>query len=340
MSSNEHHTSTPAKNAASTDAHIMVAGEALIDLIGQRDGSYLPVAGGSALNVAVALAKLDAPVEFLTRLSNDAMSRPIRSKLEDNGVGLTHAVDVPNQTTLAVASLSESGSASYSFYVNGTADTTWESADQPSPEVSPVALHIGSFSLSLETGATILPDYAAKLYAAGRTTVTFDPNIRLGMGPTPEQEAARVLRQIPTTHIVKASDEDLESLYPDRSPEDVLRSFTAEFGVHAVLTRGANGVFSVRPNGTEFSVETRPAHPLIDTVGAGDTFWGGMLSQLFDRGALGGSAEQSPSERLAALSDDDWVESLRYAGTAASLVCERAGAQPPTRAEVAAAASD
>ncbi|MHB1171607.1 MAG: carbohydrate kinase family protein [Lacisediminihabitans sp.] len=312
---------------------ILIAGEALIDLIGHGNGSYRAVPGGSAVNVAVALGQLGRPVELLCRLSGDAMSLPLRAKLIENGVGLSYAVAAQELTTLAVATIDVQGSASYSFYVNGTADWQWSAGELPPDGVAPAVLHIGSIALSLPPGAQVLADYAARLHRAGQTTVTFDPNIRLGLGASAEFEAARVLRQLSTTHIVKVSDDDLLTLFPGEQPEQLLRDWSSRMGVHAVLTRGDGGVFSVRPGGAEFELDSRPASPLVDTVGAGDTFWGAMLDQLAQLDALG----PMPAERLAACPDAQWRESLRFATVAASLVCERVGAQPPSRAEVLAA---
>lgn len=309
---------------------IMIAGEALIDLIGHEDGSYRAIPGGSAVNVAVAIGRLGRPVELLCRLSNDAMSLPLRAKIVDNGVGLTYSMEAQELTTLSVATLDEKGSASYSFYVNGTADWQWSKQELPPADVVPAALHIGSIALSLPPGARVLAEYAAGLFEADQTTVTFDPNIRLGLGVSAETEAERVLRQILLTHIVKASDDDLLKLFPGERPEQLLREWATGFGVHAVLTRGDGDIFSVRPSGAEFELPVRPAAPLRDTVGAGDTFWGAMLDQLAELDALG----SGPHERLDSCTDAQWRDCLRFASVAASLVCERVGAEPPTREEV------
>src|SRR5947199_198975 len=65
----------------------------------------------------------------------------------------------------------------------------------------------------------------------------------------------------------------------------------------------------------------------VDTVGAGDAYMAGLLVGLAERRALTRAA-------FGALADADWLAVMRFASVAAALTCERAGADPPRRAEV------
>jgi fructokinase len=69
---------------------------------------------------------------------------------------------------------------------------------------------------------------------------------------------------------------------------------------------------------------------VIDTVGAGDTLAAGLFAGLVASGTV-----SSPA--LTALPDDDLAALLDDAALAAALACTRAGADPPTAAELAAA---
>jgi fructokinase len=68
-----------------------------------------------------------------------------------------------------------------------------------------------------------------------------------------------------------------------------------------------------------------------DTVGSGDTFCAHMLSGLLTIDALGAA----PDQKLAAVSNDQLVALTRMAAIAASITCERVGAEPPTSEELA-----
>jgi fructokinase len=72
-----------------------------------------------------------------------------------------------------------------------------------------------------------------------------------------------------------------------------------------------------------------------DTVGSGDTFCAHMLSGLLNIDALG----QDPSEKLASVSNEQLVQITKVAAIAASITCERTGAEPPTSKELAAVIS-
>ena len=69
---------------------------------------------------------------------------------------------------------------------------------------------------------------------------------------------------------------------------------------------------------------------VVDTVGAGDSLAAGLLSGLLEAGVTTRAAlEAIPDEQLVRLLDD--------AALVAAINCTRVGADPPTRAELAAA---
>jgi fructokinase len=67
--------------------------------------------------------------------------------------------------------------------------------------------------------------------------------------------------------------------------------------------------------------------PVVDTIGAGDTFHGALLSWLELQGKMSRSA-------LASLTEAELYDALVFANHAASLVCSRQGAEPPTLEEM------
>jgi fructokinase len=69
---------------------------------------------------------------------------------------------------------------------------------------------------------------------------------------------------------------------------------------------------------------------VVDTVGAGDSWTGGLLAALHRDGVVSaGAVRDLPEDRLAELVDEALL--------VAALTCGRAGADPPTRAELRAA---
>jgi fructokinase len=307
---------------------ITVAGEALIDLVGEPGTqTYRAKPGGSPANVAIAIARLRHPVRMLARLSTDPFGRRLHDHLIANDVDLSGSVDVDEPTSLAIASLDRSGRASYSFYLNGTADWQWSRDELPAQlDGSTTALHTGSLALALAPGAQALED----LMSAQRTaTISIDLNLRPTILPDRERERARVERQLRVAHIVKASDEDLAWLYPGAPIDEIAAKWRAAGVSCVVVTLGAQGAYLLAPNGVAHRQTARPVE-VIDTVGAGDAFTGGMLVALSAIGALGDSA----SERLAAVTAQQWLGVLDHAGEVAAITCGRLGADPPTLDEL------
>ncbi|MEY4532416.1 MAG: hypothetical protein RI926_185 [Actinomycetota bacterium] len=308
---------------------IVVIGEALIDLIQQPDGSYQAKPGGAPANVSIALARLGAHVSFAGRMSDDKFGQKLHDWLSPEKIDLSLVERTSDPTSLAVASLDEQGKASYSFYLKGTADWGWTLGAFVHLEVEPpAALVIGSVATAIEPGASVIENLAGHLHSTENSTVVIDLNIRPGLGFERENETVRVERQIKLAHIVKASDDDLAWLYPDRSPVDTSRLWAGQ-GHHVIMTRGADGATLFTPTGDTVSVKA-PVIDLVDTVGAGDSFLGATLYGLQQRGALGGNAE----ELLAKVTLDEWIDLLTLAAEVGAITCSRAGCNPPTLAEL------
>ncbi|BCJ62360.1 hypothetical protein Jiend_57820 [Micromonospora endophytica] len=91
--------------------------------------------------------------------------------------------------------------------------------------------------------------------------------------------------------MVKASEEDVAWLYPDRSIAQVLRHWQ-DLGVAlAVVTLGAGGV--VAASGTREFRLPAPVVDVVDTIGAGDSFTAGLLAGL-SRAPPAGPTRRSP----------------------------------------------
>jgi fructokinase len=307
---------------------IVSIGEALIDLIQGPDGRYSAVPGGAPANVAVTVARLGGPAAFAGRLSRDSFGERLRSRLAANDVDLTWSADASEPTTLAVASLDDTGSAEYAFYLQGTADWGWADGDLDALIAdAPDAFHFGSLAAAVEPGRAEIERATRRLDESRRTVVSYDVNCRPAVGFDRDAERARVERQLEPAHLVKASDDDLAWLFPGADADEIAGRWAG--GIRFVLvTRGGDGVRLHRPGGDVIDVPAVPVE-VVDTVGAGDATCGALLTALGEAGALGRGAQG-----LAALSVDAWRDALRFAVLVGGETCRRSGAEPPTRAEV------
>ncbi|MFJ6695232.1 carbohydrate kinase [Streptomyces sp. NPDC091272] len=294
---------------------IVVAGEALIDLVPQAAGDalapLLPARGGGPYNTAVALGRLGADVAFCSRISTDAFGASLVERLHEEKVSTALLQRGPEPTTLAVASIDPGGSAAYGFYVEGSADRLFEAPAQLPDAVT--ALSFGTCSLVLEPGASAYERLMRREAARG-TFVALDPNIRAGLIADPDAYRTRFLGWLPHVALLKLSEEDADWLGRD------VEGWLAAGPAAVVLTRGGAGLTAYTQNG-EHSAPGVPVD-VVDTIGAGDTVNAALLHALSARGALS-------REAVAALDPAGWREVLALAVRAAAVTCSRAGAEPP-----------
>jgi fructokinase len=311
----------------------VVCGETLIDLVpddsvvsdAQRS-TWLALSAGGPMNSAVALGRLGADTHFLGRLSKDAFGRQVRKHILSANVQLDLATESSQSTSIAVVSLDEAGVASYTFHFHDTANFGWQADDLPTLQDDDW-LHIASLSCVVSPGAEVLLDWMQGVTCG----VSYDINVRPTVISDPAvywtkvQPWLRVIGQ--RNGIVKASDADIEFLAQGSPSGEVLRSdgsydpvtlaskWVEQYGLSlAVITLGPGGGAAVEPGGQLTRVPGFPTK-VVDTVGAGDTFMAGFLDGRIKLGL-------------------DLEASLRRGAAAASIVCSRQGAQPPTSAEV------
>ena len=299
---------------------IVVAGESLIDLIVRPSGDVVPVPGGGPYNVARTIGRLGGSVAFLGRLSTDRFGELLRSRLGADGVDLSQAVATDDPTTLALAELDASGSATYRFYLDGTSAPGLMPADVPETSRDLDAVHVGTLGLLLEPIASTLEGWLATL--PPRVLVMVDPNCRPSATRDPAAYRARMTRILRRADVVKVSTEDLAFLSPGRSPEGAAADILGLGAAVVLVTAGGRSVRVITGAG---SADLRvPAVGVVDTVGAGDSFGGGFLAEWIARGR----------DRAALADLDALAQVASFAIRVAAITCQRPGADPPTRAEV------
>ncbi len=317
---------------------ILVIGEALIDLIENRyqPGSFNAVVGGANANVALALARRGTRHQFLGRISRDSFGQSIRERLASNGVHLDYSIEADELTTLAVVKMNSAGVPSYTFYVKDTADWGWTPEELPTnsdfENLHATAIQFGCLTMAMQPSSRVIEAWAREHFEQNSVTISHDINMRPALGFNQETERVRVERLNTISHVIKASDEDINWLYdlPEGSSVDgIVADWIADTDRLVLVTRGADGTSIYRRGGVRIDVPTRSIN-VVDTVGAGDTFCANLLGQLSDVDALG----TDPFDRLANVSDEELRDMVRVAAVAASITCERAGCEPPTLANL------
>lgn len=301
---------------------IVVAGEALVDLVVSRSGQVDARLGGAAYNAARALARLGVEAALLERLSGDTLGKRLHDQLTEEKVALCVPEPSAKPCTLAVATLDAAGAASYSFYLDGTAgpDVDYESAKKALPaEVA--AVHVGALGLVMEPFGAAIERLVLTDVPAG-ALVMLDPNCRPAAVADPGVYRARISAIARRADIVKASAEDLAYLYPGVSAEAAATVLRDDGAPLVLVTDGPRPARAFL--GDTVLAEDVPPVTVVDTIGAGDAFGGGFLAWWTAHGL--GKADLVRSDLVR--------QALRAATAAAAITCARPGADPPTRAEL------
>ena len=289
---------------------IFSCGEALVDLVPD------PVPGGGPMNVAIASARLGADAAFVGGISTDDFGDVLWSHLESNGVdlSLSRRIDAPT----ARAIVEHVPELRFRFEGEGTADTLLGDIDPAAVRGRANIVHGGTLGMFRGPTAETL----ARLAESHDGIVSLDPNVRPQIIDDPAVWHAFHGRWLPHVDLYKGSDEDLSWIWPDQTPEDSAARLL-EGGVGAVIvTRGADGL-AILTTSTEARA-TPPPVDVVDTVGAGDTIVGAVLTSLSELGVTS----------LDEVAQDDWATIARRAVDAAAITCSRAGADTPRRAEL------
>ena len=294
-------------------------GESLIDVVRRYDGHVDLSPGGSPANVAITLGRLGHAPTLLTSIGDDEPGDLLRRWLAASGVEVA-AVRAP-RTATATATLDEGGSASYEF------DIEWSLAGAPDRRDDSIGVvHTGSIAAITEPGATAVVDIIRSLRK--QSLVTYDPNMRPALMPDQAGSRSRVEALVALADVVKASDEDLRWLYPEKDPIESAAHWQTMGPAIVVVTLGPYGATALTQNGV-YTIAA-PAVRVVDTVGAGDTFMGAMIDAFVEAGYASAAARSE----LASISHDAVDAVLRRAASAAAVTVSRLGADPPWRGEL------
>ena len=297
---------------------ILILGEALMDCITQQDGRLLPLMGGSPFNLARAAALQGGEVGYLSPFSTDTFGQRLKALCLADGVR-PFSPDSRRPTSLAVVTLRE-GQPSYGFYREGIADRDYsvEQVLRTLQTLPAGVLHTGSLMLVPPENEKIMAVIAGARQLGW--TISIDVNLRPRVAADLPAYCAAVLQAVELADWVKASDEDLEILGFGQagleSAAELRQRFARGANRRVALTFGGSGAY-LWVEGRQASAAA-PSISLVDTVGAGDTFWGSCLADWAGQPDAAARVEQT----------------LQRAMQAAAINCERKGCQPPRLAEL------
>lgn len=277
---------------------VVALGELLIDFTpagvspqGQQLFEQNP--GGAPANVLAALAKLGCTTAFIGTVGNDAFGIYLKETLYTAGINvkqLRFTDEAP--TTLAFVHLDDSGDRSFTFYRKPGADQLLRSEGIDFTALSAAKVfHFGSLSMTIESSrqATL---QAAAYARKNNVLVSYDPNLRLSLWRDAVHAKEAILQGMQYSDIVKLSEEELLFLTGTEHIEQGSRLLLEEFSNIKLLlvTFGAAGSYCMtRASSSNHEMSAKHAGfkvNAVDTTGAGDAFFGGILYWLLTNGNL------------------------------------------------------
>jgi fructokinase len=306
---------------------ILCCGEALIDFLPVRtmEGlhAYRPVVGGSPFNAACGIGRLGGAIGMHTGISSDLFGEMLTSELVRSAVSTRYIHADDRQTTLAFVSLGKD-EPQYAFYDEATSSRMFVPSSVRPIGAEVTMLQFGSVSLIGDPGASNLE---ALFHAnKGHRVLGIDPNCRPTLVKDKPAYSRRINGMLDAADVIKISRADLEWLIEGVDAEAWAKARLAKGATLVAVTDGARGAIGY---GHGFSVEQPvvPQPDFVDAVGAGDAFTSGLLFSLQQAGCL-------TLTGLASIDEAKAKAALALGARIASIVCGRAGSNPPWAKEL------
>ena len=279
--------------------------------------------GGAPANVLAAVSNLGQKPAFIGKVGDDMHGALLKDTLDRIGVDTSGMVVDPNYfTTLAFVSL-KNGERSFSFARKPGADTQLTSEEINLDVVRNTKIfHCGSLSLT-DDPARSATFFAVKEAKEAGAVISYDPNYRALLWKSEEEAVKHMRSMIPYADIMKISDEETVLLSGKSDPKEAAEVLLDQGVDCVIVTLGKDGAL-LKTKQVEVQVKGKDRKP-VDTTGAGDSFWGGILSRL----ALN-------NVKPADLTEAQAEEYLKFANAVAGLCVEKRGAIPamPTLEQV------
>ena len=261
-------------------------GEVLIDFIPQQEGmllkdvaSFEKMAGGAPANVAATVAKLGGNASLISQVGADAFGQFLIESLQQLKVN-TNLIKITKEanTALAFVSLTNNRERDFSFYRNPSADLLYKEEYIKSEWFTPGdLLHFCSVDL-VESPMKEAHKKAISFAREHGTLISFDPNVRLPLWESKANCRKTILKFLPSTDIVKISDEELAFITGIDEVETAIASLFIGHVKVVIYTKGASGA-TLFTKDASFSVPGCDVN-VQDTTGAGDAFIGAILYKL------------------------------------------------------------
>jgi fructokinase len=315
-----------------TEFDIVCLGELLIDMFPGQVGkklseveAFYPKPGGAPANVAVACSRLGMQSAFIGKVGQDHFGTYLAGILEKEGVNFDGLQFDPEfRTTLAIIAQPTIESAEYIFYRNPGADQQLTPAELDRSILQAAKIfHFGSLSLTDEPSRSATQE-AIQIAADAGAMISCDVNYRPALWNDPQQAVTSLEEVLSEVDLLKVNEREANLLSGNKDDkadleidlEQVAAALLAKGPGLVVISLGKKGSYFQR-KGYEGAFVKSYQVDSVDSVGCGDAFMAGLLTQIRSRIAAGPD-----------LDNEFLQDALQFANAAGALTSMKQGAIP------------
>lgn len=300
---------------------VVTLGEALGVLRADHIGSLAQVnslavgTGGAEANVAIGVARLGARATWIGRVGDDGLGRRVLRELRAEGVEVRPQIEGGVTTGLLLKETPALGRTRVTYYRTASAGSRLSPTDLDGLALTPQdILHITGITPALSESAAAAVTHAIRLARDAGTTVSYDVNHRSTLWS--ELDAVPVHRRlISQADIVFAGDDEAQLVVGrhDMGPHELAGELAALGPSEVVIKQGERGAVALMDDQPHVQ-EAVPLDQVVDTVGAGDAFVAGYLTERLTGLPIGRRLETAVATGAAAcLHPGDWEGSATRA---------------------------
>lgn len=270
--------------------------------------------GGAVSNVLAMLNKLGNKTAFIGKVGDDIFGYQLRKTLNELGIDTTNLLtDSKVPTTLALVANDDNGERHFSFYRDPGADIMFRADELPEDMIKNTRLfHFGTLSMT-HADVREATKKALNIAKENGVMISFDPNLRESLWDSLETARQQFDYGMQYCDVLKISDNELQWFTGEEDLEKGIAVLQQRYNITLILlTLGKDGSCAYY-KGSKVTVSGYPEKQVVDTTGAGDTFFGGCLHCVLEKG-------------LAELTAEDLKNMLAIGNAAASVVITRKGA--------------
>ena len=290
---------------------LLCMGEPMLELNRHPPGAdgrvlYLEGHGGDTSNAAIAAARSDASVGYITAIGTDAAGQSFLDLWAREGVDTATVIRRADASTGIYLVTHGAEGHAFTFYRDNSAAARFSPAEVPEVAIGTARiLHVSGISQAISTSACDAVFHAIHTARAAGTLISYDTNLRLRLWPA-ARAAAIIHAALALSDIALPSLDDARILTGLDTP-DAIADFYLNLCPTVLLKLGAQGALCA----TRTHRTLIPAHPVTprDATGAGDCFAGAFLARH--------------------LAGDSLEDATHYANTAAALSTTGFGAVAP-----------